>query len=64
MNCRIARIRKGITQKELAKMVGISNTTLVKIEKDEIDSVKIGTLKAIAKILNADIKELFFSEMD
>lgn len=64
MNCRIARIRKGITQKELAKMVGISNTTLVKIEKDEIDNVKFGTLKAIAKILNADIKELFFSEID
>lgn len=59
MEAKLQRIRLGLTQKELAKMAGISNVTVVKIEKGDIDSVKVGTLKMIAKILNSDFKTLF-----
>lgn len=60
MNVKIMRIKKGVSQKEFAKMIGISNVTLVKIEKDDIDGIKIGTLKKVAAALDTTVQELFF----
>lgn len=62
MKVKLLRISKHITQKELAKMVGISHVTLARVEKDDIDQIRVGTLKKIAKALNSTVQELFFSE--
>ncbi|NRT78639.1 helix-turn-helix transcriptional regulator [Clostridium beijerinckii] len=62
MSVKIRRIMKKLSQKELAKVVGISNVTLVKIEKGNFDNVKFGTLKKIAELLDSSIEELFLSE--
>lgn len=61
MNVKIKRITKGLSQKELSKMVGVSNVTIVKIEKGNIENVKFGTLKKIATVLDSTVPELFFS---
>lgn len=61
MNVKIKRIIKGLSQKKLAELVGTSNVTIVKIEKGDIESIKFGTLKKIAKVLNSTIEELFLS---
>lgn len=62
MKVKLLRISKHITQKELAKMVGVSHVTIARIEKDMIDTVKIGTLKKVANVLDTTVQELFFSE--
>lgn len=62
MKVKLLRISKHITQKELAKMVGISSATLVRIEKDRIDQIRVGTLKKVAEALGTTVKELFFSD--
>ena len=62
MNVKLARIKAGLTQKELAALVGISNVTIVKIEKGNYDSITRATMIKIAKVLNSNVTELFFSE--
>ena len=62
VNAKIARIKAGLTQKELGRLAGTSNVTIVKIEKGDIDGVRLGTLKAIAKALNTNVQLLFFSD--
>lgn len=62
MKVKLLRISKHITQKELAKMIGISHVTLARVEKDDIDQIRVGTLKKIAKALNTTVQELFFSD--
>ncbi|EES49204.1 helix-turn-helix domain-containing protein [Clostridium botulinum] len=62
MNVKICRIIQGLNQKQLAKKVGTSNVTIVKIEKGNIDNVKFGTLKKIAEVLGTSIQELFINE--
>lgn len=62
MNTKIRRIMKGLSQKELGKIVGVSNVTIVKIEKGDIDNIRFGTLKKVAKALETTVQELFFSD--
>ena len=54
---REAREEKGLTQEELAKMVGIGRVTLSRYETEE-RSIKVGTLVAIADALNVPIDYL------
>lgn len=62
MNVKLARIKAGLTQKELAALVGLSNVTIVKIEKGNYHSITRETMIKISKVLNVSIMELFFSE--
>lgn len=62
MNVKLARIKKGWTQKELAVKVGLSNVTIVKIEKGNYDSITKASMIKISKALGVPIQELFFSE--
>lgn len=62
MNLKLERIRKGLSQKQLARLAGVCQNTLVKLERDEIDSVRVDTLRKIANVLGMSIVELFFSE--
>jgi len=62
MNLIIARLKSNLTQKQLAAIVGISHVTICKLENGNIDSIKVGTLKKVAKALNTDLVTLFFSD--
>jgi Predicted transcriptional regulators len=62
MKVKIKRIIQGLSQKKLAELVGVSNVTIVKIEKGNIDNVKFGTLKKIAEVLETTVQELFFTK--
>lgn len=62
MNLKIKRIMLGLSQKDLAALSGVSNVTILKIEKGQIDNVKLGTLKKLAAALNSTVEELFLNE--
>lgn len=56
----ILRIRKSkkMTQKELAKLSGISRATISKLENGEEVEVKVSTLEAISHVLGVTWPEL------
>ena len=63
MNLKLARIRAGIKQRDLAKEIHVSPATLIKWEKGiEFENIKLKTMKEISKILDCSIEELFLSE--
>lgn len=55
------RRKKGISQQRLAKMCGVSRTTIWKIESGNTDSVMSSTLFSIAKSLDATMAEIFLA---
>lgn len=56
------RILMGIkTQKDLSILSGVGMNTIVKLEKGDIDSVSVGTLKKVAAALDTSVVELFFN---
>ena len=52
------RINRGLTQKELSKLSGISESYIGDLERNEKEPT-ISILCRIAKALEVDIKELF-----
>ncbi|MDC4242081.1 MULTISPECIES: helix-turn-helix transcriptional regulator [Clostridium] len=52
------RIRKGLSQNELAKRIGISSNYLSELEHNKFD-IRFGLLLKIAKELNVEIDELY-----
>lgn len=54
-----ARVNRGLTQDEVCKMIHISKTTLVKIEKYKIN-VSTEMLEKLSDIYNVPDKDLFF----
>lgn len=61
MNVKLARIKKGLTQRQFAKLVGASNVTIIKIEKDDINGISFGLLRRIAAALDSTVQELFLN---
>lgn len=55
------RINRGLTQKELSKLSGISESYIGDLERNEKEPT-ISILCRIAKALEVDIKELFTYE--
>lgn len=62
MEVKLARIKKGLTQKQLREMLKISPQTLVAIEKGHYEKVNIPLAKKISLILGISVQELFFQE--
>lgn len=62
MNVKLARIKKGLTQSELCKIVRISPRKLVEIEKGNYDKVTKSLMERMAIALDSTIQELFFSD--
>ena len=63
MNLKIARIKKGIKQIDLAKEIHVSPATLIKWEKGiELENIRLGQMKTIAAALDSTVEELFLSE--
>ena len=61
MPLKAKRILLGIkTLKDFSILSGVGVNTIVKLEKGDIDSVSVGTLKKISKALGTPIQELFF----
>lgn len=53
------RRSKGINQKELASLIGVSQPSLIKFEKGETDIIPLGVAKKLAKNLGVSFNELF-----
>jgi len=56
---KVARVNKGITQKELSKLSGVSECTIVFLERGKHDKVQVMTLKKIADVLDINFENLF-----
>lgn len=59
---RFYREKKGMSQKELARVSGVSRVSISKIENDKAADVKIGTLKSLSDALGEPIQEIFLAE--
>ena len=62
-NIRKWRTLKGFKQLDLAKQIGVSKTTLSKIENDT-QQINLPRMKQIADVLNIKITHLFIDPMD
>ncbi|AJH02207.1 hypothetical protein LF65_05700 [Clostridium beijerinckii] len=62
MNVKVARIKKGLTQQQLCKIVKTSPKKLVAIEKGHYEKVTKELMEKIAAALDSTVQELFFDE--
>lgn len=60
MELRIARMRKRMTQEELARKTGISRNLISKAENGNISKLSIEKMEKISKVLEISVMELFF----
>lgn len=58
MRIKLLRKKAGLTQEQLAKMVGVTQEYISKIEKGDISGITLGKLIRIAKILKITSIEL------
>ncbi|GAA0706046.1 helix-turn-helix transcriptional regulator [Paraclostridium ghonii] len=61
-NLKIARIKKGLTQRQLVEISGVGLTSITKIEKYGIENTTVATLRKLAYALDTSVEELFFNE--
>ena len=61
-NIKKYRIKKGLTQRELAEELLLSESFIAKLESVTYQSISIDTLEQIANILNVDISCFFDKE--
>ena len=57
-----ARIKKGLTQEELGRIVGVQKSAIAKYENGRVVNIKRSTLQKIASALNIRPSELIFEE--
>lgn len=60
LNMKIARIKKGLRQADLARQVGMSPSTINRIEvgKQDVKQLKFESIEKIAKVLDITVNEL------
>lgn len=63
LRIKIVRIKNGLTQKELAKKLNMSQNYFSELENGKYD-IKLSTLCEIAKILDVDPNDLFVYKKD
>lgn len=59
LNLKIKRIQKGLTQKELAERVGLTNQSISDYETGKLNP-SYEVMKRISKELDSPVDELFF----
>lgn len=57
-NIRAARKRKGMTQEELGRRIGVAKQTIQKYENGIVTNIPVERLRAIATVLNVSATEL------
>lgn len=62
LNLKIARIKKRLTQKELADIVGVSRDYIASLENGRAANPNIELMKRLSLALDVTITELFFTE--
>ena len=60
-NVKIARLKKGLTQEQLAELMNIHLTYIARIETGKIN-MSLGKILELANTLNIDINKLLFIE--
>jgi len=61
LKLKIKRMEKGLNQKQLGKAIGVSRQSVSLYERNKMYPT-VETMKKICKVLDADPKELFFSD--
>ena len=59
-NIKEARLAKGLSQKELARISGVSRATIIGLERGDISNTKLDTLRKLAEPLGLTLDEIFF----
>lgn len=62
MDFKIARIKAGLTQAQLAATCKMSLSSICRAEKGEYDFLTLRKMKILSAVLGVNIQELFFSE--
>jgi putative transcriptional regulator len=62
LNVKIARIKKGLKQYELAQKIGVSRYYLSALENGKVNRPSIEIMKAISEELTTPITTLFFND--
>ena len=57
LNLKIARVKKGLTQRQLAELVGTSSATINRIETGK-QVLKVDMLNKLANVLEIPVNEL------
>lgn len=60
LTLKAARVNAGLTQKELAKLMGKSETTIINWENSNGDAIKLGDFKRLCAILKVNEDIIFF----
>lgn len=61
LNVKFVRMRKGLTQEQLAEIMDIHWTYIAKIETGKIN-MSLGKILELAKVLQVDINKLLYIE--
>lgn len=61
LNVKIARLKKGLTQEQLAELMNIHLTYIARIETGKIN-MSLGKILELANTLSIDINKLLFIE--
>jgi len=62
LKVKIARIKKEMTQEDLAIASGICRTIISRIEKGNYNKLRFDNMKKLAEVLDCTVGELFFTD--
>ena len=62
MNVKLARIKLGLTQTELRKLLNINLNKMVEIEKENYKNLTYPLMLKISEVLGVPVIELFFAD--
>lgn len=60
LTLKAARVNAGLTQKQLANLIGISESTMIKWEKNNGKDMKLADFRKLCKILEVNPNDIFF----
>lgn len=60
LTLKAARVNAGLTQKQLASLMGISESTMIKWEKSNGKDMKLVDFRKLCKILGINPNDIFF----
>ena len=60
LTLKAARVNAGLTQKQLANLTGISESTMIKWEKSNGKDMKLADFRKLCKILKVNPNDIFF----